>query len=185
MNLLGPAPAPGAEALPLPPPRVRTARQRWTTRGVLGALGLFGLGIFHQFNYSRRVPVWRDSMFMVEEELLPEVTAVTGELKRYPWWDVRGLTLTWEWRPRAWFRELWGQWRGTPPMSPATEHEGWTRFWLRGERHDAEVEGRARLRAGREWQLVELRVAVPTAGRSFVLMDRREALPENMLRRRA
>ena len=195
MNLLGPVPPPppsvegaalSAVPPPLPPPRVRTARQRWTTRGALGAVGLLGLGLFHQFNYSRKVAVWRDAMFVLEEELAPEVLAETGALSRYPWWDVRGLTLSWEWRPRAWFRELWAAARGEPPaLCHPTESAGWSRFRLRGELRDAAVEAQAQERAGRGWQLLRLRVAVPETGKEFVVLDRRETLPDNMTRSRA
>ncbi len=86
-----------ASSIP-PPIRIRTSAQKWRTRGILGCLGLIGAGLYHQFLYARRVRVWQDAMFLLEEDLVPEVTAVTGELARFPWWDIRGVTWSWEWR---------------------------------------------------------------------------------------
>lgn len=83
----------------IPPPiRIRTRAQKWRTRAILSGLFVVGAGLYHQFLYSRKVRVWHDAMFLLEEDLVPEVTAETGVLSRFPWWDVRGATWSWEWR---------------------------------------------------------------------------------------
>lgn len=147
-----------------------------------------GLGLFHQFNYSRKVTVYRDSSLVIREELVPEVTAITGPLERYPWWDVRGATWSWEWRPRTWFREL-GAWvmGRDQPLYHESELVGVSKYRMRGEMRDAVVEARAHQRAANEWQLVWLKMSVPQEGgmapKEFVIIDRRLKLPDNMTRR--
>ena len=178
MEGAGAATASSVTSPPQPAAELPRPRRKWLGRTVMGTLGTVAVTCFYQFNYARKAPVWRDAMFMVDEELVPEVTAVTGALARYPWWDVRGYTLTWEWRPRIWFRRLVAD----EELRHGHEYEGFTAFRLHGELRDVTVTARAQMREPQQWQLYQLRVEVDD-GPSFEIVKGRVAkLPDYMLR---
>lgn len=78
----------------------KASKVKWVSKVVMGSLGLLVLGMIHQFTYVKKLPVFRDSLIMVEED--ERIAEECGELERYKWYDVRAITFGWDWRPRAW-----------------------------------------------------------------------------------
>lgn len=153
------------------------SRRVLTTKIVFGVLGLVGAGIFHQFAYVRRLEVYRDALNLVQND--EDLERECGELEKFKWYDVRGIVYGWDWRPRMWLRELLFE------KSLYTRNEEIQRcsFKMKGEKQDLLVHAESHRRSAgvSKVNLVLLKAKPVNSGIEFVLRDRRNIYPDNMI----